>query len=141
MVDVLRLKAQLVPDSRYNATMTYNLFIDDERCPRQRSGQKWTIVRTVDEAIAAVNRLGVPSTISFDHDLGSAEDGTPLPSAMSFLWWLIDQHIDGSLDLSEIEKVVVHSHNPVGARNIASLWNGFCSAELGTNIQAEVIPF
>lgn len=118
--------------------MSYNLFLDDLRTPRDDS---FIVARDVPEAIAVVRQHGVPSVISFDHDLGEDENGRIKQSAPKFLWFLIDQHLDGHLNLNEVQRVVVHSHNPTGARNIADLWNGFAASELDSGVTAEVNPF
>jgi hypothetical protein len=47
--------------------MAYKLFIDDERFPVT---DDWVIVRSSKEAIDHVLAHGMPSEISFDHDLG-----------------------------------------------------------------------
>lgn len=100
--------------------MSYYLFLDDERHPvDQTNGVIVVIARTVAEAQAAVASLGVPSFVSFDHDLGVNE-----PTGYDFAKWLVDQHLDGTLDLKDFS-FYVHSMNPVGAKNIHMLLTQF----------------
>ena len=104
--------------------MSYNLFIDDERFPPD-DGREWVIVRSSEEAIECIRTRGIPDFISYDHDLGGYD------TAMRFIMWLIDAYLDGELGTFPVN-YTIHSQNPVGARNIKCLLDGF--------IQAEVIP-
>jgi hypothetical protein len=113
--------------------MIWTLFLDDERLPTYDLWQDVLIARSCDGARKLVSDLGVPSVISFDHDLGTPETG------LSFLWWLIDENLDDRLDLSTITRVIVHSMNPTGAQNIAGLWNGYAK-EIHSDVQAEIRP-
>jgi hypothetical protein len=88
--------------------MTYKLFIDDERYPADDISN-WMIVRSSGDAIGAVQNRGVPSFISFDHDLGGAD------TARIFIAWLTNALIDGSATLPGDFHFTVHSQNPVGA--------------------------
>ena len=54
--------------------MSYNLFLDDERQPRQVTWVKipdvaWTVVRNYYEFILTIDKSGRPAFVSFDHDL------------------------------------------------------------------------
>jgi hypothetical protein len=54
--------------------MKYNLFLDDERVPKDVSWVElplvdWVIVRSYDEFVKTIIKAGVPSIVSFDHDL------------------------------------------------------------------------
>lgn len=102
--------------------MTRQLFIDDERFPPE--GKDFAIVRSSAEAIEFVKINGCPSFISFDHDLGGDD------TSMKFIWWLIDSHLDGNVAIPENFSFYVHSQNPIGARNITELLNGFIASEL-----------
>jgi hypothetical protein len=97
--------------------MTYRLFIDDEREPPE-DGHLWVVVRTSREACKTVEERGIPYYISFDHDLGGDD------TAMVFVHWLIDFCLDHDLSLQPMG-FYVHSQNPTGARNIASLIGNF----------------
>ena len=113
--------------------MSYSLFLDDLRDPPWWLGYEPIIARDVSEFKLAINLYGVPSVISFDHDLGKFESGEIKPNALQALKWLIEQHLDGVYDLSEVHQVFVHSSNPAGVENIVSLWDSFAS-----NIDSEV---
>lgn len=82
------------------------LFIDDERYPA--SGQ-WVIVRTSKQAIDWVSANGIPSEISFDHDLGGDD------TSRKFVNWLVDELVDGRQHFPDDFTFTVHSQNPIGA--------------------------
>ena len=102
--------------------MTYKLFIDDERWPAD-DGTEWVIARSSEDAIAAVESLGVPDFISFDHDLGGED------TSIKFIWWMIDAHLDERI-ASFTTQYYVHSQNPIGAANIRSLMDSFIHSEV-----------
>lgn len=114
--------------------MSYTLFLDDEREP-QWFLDNVQIVRNEAEFVDAILLLGVPDVISFDHDLGGSETG------LRCLWVAIELHLDEKIDLNKVAQVIVHSHNPVGAQNIAGTWNSFCASEMDSDVQAEVKPW
>ncbi len=114
--------------------MTWTLFLDDERKPTRDLGTEVLIARDCDEARKLVLEMGVPSVISFDHDLGKPESG------LTFLWWLVDESVEDRLDLMKVERIIVHSMNPVGALNIAGLWDGY-ARDIGSNVVAEIAPY
>jgi hypothetical protein len=97
--------------------MSYRLFIDDERMPPD-DGTTYVIVRNSDEALRTVVDRGLPSFISFDHDLGGDD------TAMIFLRYLIDYCLDHGLTLADVS-YYVHSQNPIGKQNIIGLWESF----------------
>jgi len=123
----------------------YDLFLDDLRevdwvfPPSQMTlsckGQKvyerkdwnWVICRNFDEAVKTVNRLGCPRMISLDHDLGLECEKT----GKDFLNWLIEQDLDGVLDLSKVERFTSHSANVAGRDNILKLWSNFMESKYG----------
>lgn len=123
----------------YNWRMTWNLFLDDEREPTHDLFPA-VVARDCDEAIALILEFGVPKLISFDHDLGNGDDGVVKPSAMTLMWFLIDSDLDGILNLDEIERIIVHSRNETGAKNLAELWNGYSRSELTSGVLAEIRP-
>jgi hypothetical protein len=120
-------------------TPSWRLFLDDERIPTWDLGEvRWAF--DSDIAIGIVLEEGtVPELISLDHDLGKDIDGTVKPTAMKFLWWLIDMDLDGHLDLREIKRVIIHSRNPEGSKNLAGLWDGY-AADIGSPVRAELRP-
>ena len=101
--------------------MTYKLFIDDERHPITYD---WEIVRSSQEAILAIKKLGMPKEISFDHDLGGEDTSIP------FIWYIINEFLDGNLTWPENFKYSVHSQNPIGKENIKKLMDGFLASEI-----------
>ena len=110
--------------------MTYNLFIDDERNPidvkwgdwheqELYRDAEWIIARNWHEVLELVVSLGLPSLISFDHDLGDGEK-----TGYEIAQKLCDMIMDG-VALPENFDFMVHSKNPVGAENIRTYMNNF----------------
>lgn len=103
--------------------MTYRLFIDDVRDPPNDGGE-WIIARSTHDAKVVIHKHGIPSFISFDHDLGGND------TSMEFIKWLIDAYICAPLLNDCVRKYkfpeyTVHSQNPVGAENIRGLMDAF----------------
>lgn len=114
--------------------MTYNLFIDDEReltdvtwapshVREKYRNEEWVIARNGQEAIDAFLEKGMPSFISFDHDLG---EGTG--SGHDIVKALV--HIDSETPVAMYRfpkdfDFYVHSQNPIGKANIEGLLNGY----------------
>lgn len=53
----------------------YHLFLDDERKPKdvtwvELPPVEWVVVKTYEHFVATIKKNGVPTTVSFDHDLG-----------------------------------------------------------------------
>jgi len=82
------------------------MFIDDERFP---ATEGWVIVRSSSFAIDTVKQLGMPSVISFDHDLGGND------TSRVFILWLLDELADSRISFPENFEFKVHSQNPIGA--------------------------
>ena len=97
--------------------MTYKLYIDDIRNPEDKD---FVIARTVQEAKEKVFELGMPSYISFDHDLGEESEG----DAIDFVKWLIECDMDNHI-IPEGFTFYVHSANPIGSENIECLLNNY----------------
>lgn len=110
--------------------MTYNLFLDDERMPKDVVWCSiglgpWVIVRSFEEFRGHIKKNGVPSRVSFDHDLadahyeacftGSADYG-PEKTGYDCAKWLVF-HCSGRYPFPEY---TVHSMNPVGREAIDS---------------------
>ena len=128
-------------DTMTDTTLTqgWRLFLDDERSPTWDLGEVEVAIDS-DEAIRIVLERGtVPELISLDHDLGKDTDGKVKPTAMKFLWWLVDQDLDGVLDLTAIKRVIIHSRNTEGAKNLAGLWDGY-AADIKSDVRAELRP-
>lgn len=117
------------------------LFLDDEREPSRsiedddyRRGvglppvpaslrllpRRWTVARSVDEAKELIERLGPPSFVAFDHDLGA-----DLPTGHDLAKWLVEMDLEGRFELPLGFSYEVHSANPVGAANIKGLLAGY----------------
>jgi len=78
----------------------------------------WRIARSFDEAVAAIDKLGLPDFASFDHDLGDGKDGIAVARHM------IEMDLDTGL-LPEGFFFETHSGNPVGRANINGLWKSY----------------
>lgn len=86
--------------------MSYVLYIDDERTPPESA---MVLARTLLEAKEIVKKLGLPSLMSLDHDLGGDD------TVMHFLHWLAENYYEeGPPEYS------IHSANPVGRQNMDS---------------------
>ena len=73
-------------------------------------------LRSFTEFITYIKANGLPDFISFDHDLGLQESGYDCAK------WLVAYCLDNEMKLPDF---VVHSQNPVGKQNIASLLSNF----------------
>lgn len=114
--------------------MTYSLFIDDERDPLDVKwgtwqeqaiyrNEDWFIARNWAEVLELVISLGLPSLISFDHDLG---DNTP--NGYEIAKRLCDLILNANYELPADFQFLVHSKNPVGAENIRCYMENFLKA-------------
>ena len=117
--------------------MKYKLFLDDERLPKHVTWVSlpegpWVIVRNYNEFVDYIDGNGVPSFVSFDHDLSlehyphTISGKLYLPKDISYdiynektgydcAKWLVDHCIQNKLNFSEYQ---VHSMNPIGKENI-----------------------
>ena len=123
---------------------TYNLFLDDLRNPidcYSYTGQPvylmddWVVVRNYDEFVKMITDNGIPTIVSFDHDLADlhygmqdhldedyydlCEERTGYHCAQ----WLIYYCIDNNRDIPLV--ALIHSMNTVGAQNIKSLFTTY----------------
>lgn len=104
----------------------WKLFLDDERYPSDVYSNiqthEWTIARNYHDAVWYVHKYGLPSFISFDHDLGSPQNLT----GMDFAKWFCNHVMDQNISLEKTGFMFyVHSQNPVGAENIRSYMTQF----------------
>jgi hypothetical protein len=105
--------------------MQFSMFIDDERFPPDAwpSAHPLLLARSSEDSIYLMQRHGCPAFISFDHDLGGED------TAMKVVNWMINQDMDirhyGLLFIPTDFSFVVHSQNPVGAKNITELLNRY----------------
>lgn len=113
--------------------MAWNLFIDDERnledvtwAPWQvrekYRNEKWVICRSRRDVIHAIMTRGMPSFISFDHDLGEGEDNNGHAIARSIVDWDMN---DEKYTLPSDFDFYVHSQNPIGKANIEGLLSNY----------------
>ena len=103
--------------------MTYRLFLDDERWPATHDneggfGDFDYICRNVEGAEVLLIELGLPSFISFDHDLGE-HTRTGYDYAHILVDWCLEENAKPDF------KWYVHSQNPVGKKNIEALLANF----------------
>lgn len=98
--------------------MTWKLFLDDLRAPPNGT---WVVARSVAAAVEHTRIYGPPLEMSLDHDLGDGHD------APEYLWYLINQALDGQLTVGQVLSIGLHVHsaNPVGCQNLNSLWTSF----------------
>jgi hypothetical protein len=114
--------------------MKYSLFLDDERDPIDvawgtwqekelyRTGD-WLIVRSWTEMLEIIINFGLPTIISFDHDLGeNTPDGYEITKRLCNLI------INAGYELPDDFRFIVHSKNPVGAENIRCYMENFLKA-------------
>ena len=112
--------------------MTYTLFLDDLRFPadvKYNYGpyQNVRICRNMDDAVWAVEQYGLPTMISFDHDLADVHYivGDGEKTGYTFAKWFCDYVMDNNLRLPVGFGFHVHSMNPVGAENIRAYMENF----------------
>lgn len=98
------------------------MFLDDIRVPKNDYD---VIVRSFEEAINFVNQNGIPTFISFDHDLGCDEIGNILKSGYDFAKWLVDVDMENIHKFPDNFTFDIHSANPIGKNNIKSILNNY----------------
>jgi hypothetical protein len=121
------------------------LFLDDLRQPPLHLNRMFDVVRSYDDFVEYIETYGVPELISMDHDLDREHTlffydnggfrNPPDPKFENFKFktgydcalWLIEYCKDNNL---ELKKVIVHSHNPIGSKNIYEVLSGY---QLKTN--------
>lgn len=94
------------------------LWLDDIRTPPT---QEWIWVKNYDQAVAYVEQHGLPDHISFDHDLG--DQGAP--TGYDFAKWLVNQDLNGNINLGSSWSYALHTANPVGRENIRKLLENY----------------
>jgi len=120
------------------------LFLDDVRTldmiyPKENH-KDWVIVRSYHEFVNYIKKFGLPTFISFDHDLGfehtrwyfenGGHENPPDPFDTDFkektgydcAKFLVDYCLSNKKSLPIWQ---VHSHNPVGSKNIRSYLKNF----------------
>ena len=122
-----------------------SLYLDDVRTPTETipGYNPWNVVRNYNEFREYILRHGIPDLISFDHDLADehatdyfnqvAVQGYQHPDYASYkektgldcAKWLCEEYFRTADRNIQLKQVGVHSHNPVGAKNIQDYINGF----------------
>lgn len=102
--------------------MTYRLFIDDERFPPDSDNLNWKIARDWDDVQAIIQAHGMPTMISFDHDLG---DHTHTGYDIAKFLVELDMDNNPQYQLPEQFEFYVHSQNPIGKLNIESYLDNY----------------
>lgn len=97
--------------------MSYNMFIDDERMPVNPTD---IICRNMNEVVNTVKKYGIPTFISFDHDLGENE-----PTGYDIAKWITECDMKGDYQFPDNFQFYVHSQNPVGKANIEQYLNRY----------------
>jgi len=116
------------------------LFLDDLRHPPLHLNRMFDVVRSYDDFVEYIETYGVPELISMDHDLDREHTlffydnggfrNPPDPKFENFKFktgydcalWLIEYCKGNNL---ELKKVIVHSHNPIGSKNIYEVISGY----------------
>lgn len=125
--------------------MSYHLFLDDDpnRIPHKLAWielplVEWTIVRNYNDFVATIKKRGLPTTVSFDHDLAdehyveyTAAHDKDSPSFGKIRYdqlkektgydaakWLAQFCVDNN---TPIPLYYIHTLNPVGRMNIFSV--------------------
>lgn len=118
------------------------LYLDDNRTPTETipGYNPWNVVRNYDEFTNWIIENSIPDLISFDHDLADEHVDDYFEQFMSkgyqhpnYDLYKEKTGLDCAKFLVEysqkmnipIKGCCVHSHNPVGAKNIQSLINGY----------------
>ena len=124
--------------------MSYYLFLDDVRSVQDvRSylalpnipDDSWVIVRSHDQFVQTITDRGIPTFVTFDHDLAPEHYGDGFPdrpkvdyttyrykTGMDCCKHLVEQCINENRPFPQY---TVHSWNPVGSRNIISYITSF----------------
>lgn len=111
--------------------MKYALYLDDERSPSVED-RPWVIVRTSDAFKQVILEKGLPSYISFDHDLGEGSE-----NGYECLKWFGDWCMDHGVDMRGIE-MNAHTANPVGRDNMAGYIASY--ARFRTDFVEDLVP-
>jgi hypothetical protein len=108
--------------------LRWKLYLDDLRTPPDES---FIVARTMEEAQKLIETSGMPIFISFDHDLGTDDQGNLLPTGYDFVKWLVEMDMDEIIMIPAGFTFDVHSQNPVGARNIQSYLSAYMAQKRG----------
>ena len=116
------------------------LYLDDIRIPQNipLDHEPWIIVRNYNDFVAYIKENGLPSLISFDHDLADEHYNPAMyhgaekyneilanfteKTGFDCAKWLVEYCMDNDIKMCQF---TVHSANPAGAENILGLLNNF----------------
>lgn len=122
----------------------YNLFLDDFRTPLDVFNYtknfiyltaEWRIVRSYEQFVTYILKYGLPSMISFDHDLADVhyemcDQGLPFnyddmdeKTGYHCAKWIVDYCMD--MGYIELPRYLIHTQNTVGLDNIKSLFENY----------------
>lgn len=140
--------------------MSYNLFLDDVRMPKDAFGYMhlpiyisvdWIVVRNYYAFITLIENKGIPEIISFDHDLADEHydyqeqfnnndiyDIVEEKTGYHCAKWLIDYCMDNEKELPA--EIIIHSMNPAGSMNIKSLFNTYIKVYGKKPIDIYILP-
>jgi len=128
--------------------MIYYLFLDDVRKPFQVTWEElplvnWTVARSYDDFVKLVTLMGVPSCVSFDHDLADEhyEDYRAVapneariidPLKLNYKKYKVKSGYHAAKWLAAyctkhkqpIPEYHIHTLNHIGRRNISNLLEG-----------------
>lgn len=143
----VRVQVRILMGQQNLLFMSYNLFLDDYRHPKDCFEythqsiyliEDWIVVRNYDCFVKHIESHGLPEIISFDHDLASEHYNPDLHGSETYnelydsfeektgydcAKWLIDYCIDNNIELSCL--IYIHSMNPYGSQNIKSLFDTY----------------
>ncbi len=123
MILKVLMKTLTMKNLRMKIKMSWKLYLDNNRNPKS-SG--WTIARTVEDAKKLVSEKGLPEEVSLDNDLGYIVDGVIyldlvddnvpsnailMPTGSDFVKWLVEQDMDGVINIPKDFKYNIHSAN------------------------------
>ena len=103
------------------------IWIDDIRDPQESIWQNWikknfgtndfdiTWIKSYKEFVDFVNKNGLPSNVSFDHDLGDVEDPDNEKTGYDCAKYIVDYCMDHNRDIPNYR---IQSDNGPGAENI-----------------------
>lgn len=100
----------------------YTMYLDDIRIPKTKFN---VIIRSYEEAVDYISQHGIPTYISFDHDLGINSDNSLTKSGYDLAKWIVESVMENSLSFPKNFDFNVHSANPIGKHNIESLLNNY----------------
>lgn len=113
--------------------MSYYLWLDDERLAPDMSNV--IVCKNYEQFVDCINEHGLPSRMSFDHDL-TIKSGTIEKTGLDCAKWLVEYCLKNDLDLPGCG---VHSMNPAGAENIKSILKTYCKYRLEQKNEKETI--